>query len=555
MQFLWRDFERNVRRLHRAETEKSPELRNEFKRQRKAQSAVIARVSRRLVLPLFWNCIFLSMATKINNLPLAAAVISLWAAGTALGWGHRWFQQFYASEELVVLNHLPLDDQQIFRFQMRRYLGSAMWICWELLLAYLVLGFVGGTASPPLYALPLAAMLQALLVIALAIHAVSFLHMLPLGMVGGLFRLTAVLLLMLGTQGIEASRYIVQGSEWFLPTGWLNFILLRAGKDPTTFALLIPIAALIYLSKHSFGRLRNFYSLEGVEILPSSGAGSGDQEELTDASFGQRRGPTEIEDRINARYFLESVNWQAAGPVEKLVGRMLNNRDRVITEFLVAQDPGWTRSLKWSFWMWLIVCTLVWALGHFGGTIVFFAAYVLAAASLPLFGGDWRGMRQTASGGMFLPGYSLYPITFNAIARIFLKVNLLRIAAASPFIVSFGALAAFKLNDSPVAGALIAAKLLGILVVVQPLFVLLPISSTTNDTSRMRLLWVLLFVPLFVVMIGSAIGVFLSNHFFPVLGSYLLLLLLSSGIFVLYRRAYRAGKFDLLSQRIHQQIS
>jgi hypothetical protein len=151
---------------------------------------------------------------------------------------------------------------------------------------------------------------------------------------------------------------------------------------------------------------------------------------------------------------------------------------------------------------------------------------------------------------MYLPAFSVYPITFNSIALILLKVNLIRIAAASPFILTFSTLAAFRLNESPLSGTIIAAKLLAILVCVQPLFVLFPISNTTNDTSRRRMTTsLLLLVPMLFVMFGAAFAVCVSANPLAIFGSYAILVLLSSLILLGYRSAYRRGKFDLLTER------
>jgi hypothetical protein len=554
MTFLAREFERKLRALHRAELDHSPELRREFKRRRKSESAVRSRLGRHILMPVFWTAIFFAMIHRRNDVPWALGIIALWSAGTALKWAHHWFHQFYASEDLVVLNQLPLNDRQIFQFQLRRYFGGAGWVAWELLLGYLMLFFLSG--APDFYALALAAFGQTVLVLALAIHAASYLHMLPMGTLAGLFRMTALVLLVLGMQGFEYTAALVRATEWFLPTGWINYMLLQASRDWAVLALGVPIAAIVYLSRFSFERLRSFYSLEGFEIVPGPSHGSvSENDELTAASFGQRAGPTEITDRISSRYFLEGVNWNLRGGLEKLVGRLLNPRERVITEFLVAQDPGWTRSLKWSFWVWMIVSLLVAGFGKSFGTVVFFGAYVLGAATLPLFAGDWRGMRQSAAGGMFMPGYSLYPISFNEMARIFIKVNLVRMLAASPLIVSFAALGAHQLGHPALGGAIVGAKLIGILICLQPLLALLPVSSTTNDTSRMPGIWLLIFMPLILVILAAGLGVFLSDTRLGVLASYVLLIMLSCLIFVVYRRAYRAGRFDLLNPRSRSEIN
>ncbi len=549
MNLVWREFEKKCRALYREELKRSAELRQEVKRRRKSDGRIAPQLIRELLLPLFWCSIFLSIASKDTDLRLPAAAVALWAAGSAFRWGHQWFQQFYASEDLVVLNFLPLHDQQIFGFQLRRYLLSAGWLFWELSLAYLVFGLVEGANAPGFLLLLAAGILQALLVMALAIHLASWVHMVPLGTIGAFLRFTAIALLIFGARGVESTAYVTQATEWFLPTGWINYVLFRGAGDPFVFALLLPIGALIYLARYSFSRLRSFYSLAGVEIVPARSSAA-QEEELTAENVGRRPGPTEIEDRVLARHFLAGLNWELTGALEKFMARCLSDRERVITEFLVAGNPGWTSSLKVSFWIWAVSCMVVLTLGQFSGTVVFFAAYVLATTSLPLFGGDWRGMRQSASGGMFLPAFSVYPISFNAIARIFLKVNLVRISTALPLIVTFGALAAYRLGQPPLSGVVVAAKLLAVLVCLQPLFVVIPISSTSNDTAQAPL-WVKIFllVPALILVVGAALAVFLSPSVGAVLASYVALLLFSVLVFAGYRRAYRRGRFDLLTER------
>ena len=132
MSFTAREFEKKLRAVHRAELDRSPELRREFKRRRKSESAIRSRLGRHLLMPVFWTAIFFAMIHRRNDVAWAAGIIALWSAGTALKWAHHWFHQFYASEDLVVLNQLPLNDRQIFQFQLRRYFGCAGWVAWEL---------------------------------------------------------------------------------------------------------------------------------------------------------------------------------------------------------------------------------------------------------------------------------------------------------------------------------------------------------------------------------------------------------------------------------------
>jgi hypothetical protein len=549
LNLIWREFEKKWRALYRAELQRQPQLQKEIKRRRKPDSKALPQLARRALIPAFWCSVFVSVTGKAET-ELAAAALALWAAGAAFRWGHQWFQQFYASEDLVVLNFLPLEDSQIFWFQLRRYLTSAGWLLWELGLAYSALALIDMGNGPPIYLLVPAGLLQALLVVALALHLASWVHMVPLGTLGVLLRLSAIALLVFGAQRPDLTSYLTQSTEWFLPTGWVNYALFHGGQDRVVYVLVIPILALIYLARYSFARLRSFYSLAGVEIVPARSAGGANDEELTGENAGPRPGPTEIEDRLLARRFLEGVNWELSGPIEKFVARCLTARQRVITEFLVAANPGWTHALKVSFWIWLATSSVVLTLGHFGGTIIFFSAYILATATLPLFGGEWRGMRQSASGGMYLPAFSVFPITFNAMALIFLKVNLVRIAASTPFILSFAALAAYRLSETPLAGVQVAAKLMLILMCVQPISILLPISHTTNFTANKRsAIKLLILIPAALILLGAAFAVFVSTTLVGVLTSYAVLMLTSILLLTAFKHAYRRGEFDLLTER------
>src|SRR6185436_4604610 len=103
-----RALEARLRVAHRRERQKSPELLREFKRNRKTGHSAFARSARHLLMPLFWAFVFYGTIQRQNDVRWAAGIVALWAAGTALKWGHEWFQQFYASDSLVVLNLLPL---------------------------------------------------------------------------------------------------------------------------------------------------------------------------------------------------------------------------------------------------------------------------------------------------------------------------------------------------------------------------------------------------------------------------------------------------------------
>lgn len=539
------DFEKRFRSLFQAQLKASPELRKRYKRDRKPQRADSTNSARSLLLSMVIAAVFGSLTSRIGGVEFGLSIIGLWAAGTALRKAQHFFQTFYGSDDLIVLGLLPLNDQQTFSVLGRKYFRSFGWLFCQLLLLYLVLALVQREVTPILYgAVPLA-VLQTLLIAALALHGAVFLHALPLGALGGLLRAAAMIALFAGVYSPTILHYTINFSYWFFPTGWLHYVFVQAAvrSDLVPLGFLIPIGALIYAGIYSWQRLRGFYSLHGFELIPGPGLFG-----ITNET--SNRGTTEIQDSIGDRSFLRGVDWDRIGWIERFISRWFQGRDRIVLDFLVADHPRWTDSFRTGLWFWFGGAVIVFAFGSYGGFAVFFPAYLLATVSLPLLGGEWRGLQQFPNSGVFMPGYAVYPITFREIVVTLLKVNIIRTAIAVPFVIGFGMLASWKLGHSPLLGAAVGAKLLTLLIVLQPLMVLLPVSKSTNDTAKMRMIWLFLIIPGVLILIGLSISLFFLTRPLTVIGIYAAILLVSLFLLVIYRSAFRKTKFDIFSKRV-----
>ena len=113
---------------------------------------------------------------------------------------------------------------------------------------------------------------------------------------------------------------------------------------------------------------------------------------------------------------------------------------------------------------------------------------LLVAAGLTLS----TGIRVSAA----LPG--AMPVSFREIARLKMKLAFTRCLTALPLFAIYGALLAWRLGQSTVAGASLGAKAVALLAAVTPFFIAASISSGTNDTKAIsfRSLWLL------VVLVG-----------------------------------------------------
>ncbi len=538
-------FEQRFRTLYRGEMRRSPEWRKEARRARRPRQIGTEATTQALISVAIVVFLFTNKASRGMDLEYALAAIALWTAGTAFLRAHRYFETFYGSRTLAVLAYLPMPDADIFRVLWRNYWKGFLFVLIESTLLYVALGMTRGRPEIAYFGALLGGM-QTLLALAVALHAAVFLHRLPLNLLGVMLRLGAAALVLGWPKLAGYHESILAFGRWFFPTGWLNYALAEYVLRQHTLALglLIPIGALIYGAKYSWARLRAFYSLEGLEVLPAAEAAAAAAPELA------RRGATDIADRLAGRQFLLGVDWSRAAWLERLIGRFFRGRDRLVLEFLVAENPGWSQSFRTGVWLWGLGAVAIWTFGNALGPIVYLPVYLLAATTLPLLGGNWRGLHGFPAGGVMLPAYAVYPISFNEISRTLAKVNLIRIAVAAPLLVSFGVLAAWKLRHPPLAGAIVSLKVLLLLLALQPVLNLLPISKATNDTTRMKVLWGFVFLPVALMLVGLSFFFLALNVGQGTIGIFGLIVLLSVATFSIYRRAFRRGKFDLLARRL-----
>jgi hypothetical protein len=152
-------------------------------------------------------------------------------------------------------------------------------------------------------------------------------------------------------------------------------------------------------------------------------------------------------------------------------------------------------------------------------------------------------------GGAYSGSYSYYPISFDEITRVLLKTNLARSLPGLPLIIVFSLYAGWKTGSSFAVSAIITLKILALLAGLIPATLLLPISSTTNDTNRRPGISVLILLCAGILIIPAGIVLFLSTTWPFALGAFLTILGTSLSLFAFYRRAFKKGKFDLVRLR------
>jgi hypothetical protein len=239
------------------------------------------------------------------------------------------------------------------------------------------------------------------------------------------------------------------------------------------------------------------------------------------------------------------------GWLEGRIRACLSARDKILVEAL-RLTPAWSWSRGWVIALGLIVCA---RLGLVADLAPFWPAAIttiaLALFALPVFGGVWCGFNTAPSLYFEVGQHSYLPIGFWESTRVMLKVNLLRMAAGAPLLL-LGLRYGYEIDyvTWPMAGGLLW-RVLTVLVVLQPFWIAVNFSKTTNDSSARwwfsGLLIAAVVASLFVIVIGAVMMFSVWDEawvlFVPVL-----LLLYAAGLFAGYGLAYRLGVFDLMKR-------
>jgi hypothetical protein len=342
-----------------------------------------------------------------------------------------------------------------------------------------------------------------------------------------------------------------------LPSGWVSAIFrqLLPGGLPFAWVLLVPIGALIRSLSRSWKRLQVSYAFrEPVwATSPDDDANWQTRETLAVVPSGNpRAGPTEIEDSIRDRGFLRSMSWNEHGWIERLAGRWLNLREKVIVEFMMARVPRWTLMWRKAGFALLLGSLAGWVLERLGTNwppIAYGAAGLVAVClALPVSSGFARGFQTCFANGTNVPFYASFPVGFREIARAAFKIAAIRTLAAAPLAALYGMIVAWQLARAPVSGIVLGLKGVFLVLIARPMLMAFRFSSGTSDTQKVS--------PRAVITIGAAI---LCGLLF-VAGSVLIIVPgwswtlvggltcagASAGFSAFYRKQYDRHRFDLI---------
>jgi hypothetical protein len=542
-----RRLERRLRRAVKRALRASGTLWGDFRQVRKRgrQNLRLPAWSGRLFF-LVW--VGFAFGAQRRPLEVIAAVTLLWAVGMTFLRAAQLRTALYLSPALGIYKYVPISDAEVFRLQWSSFLKLGLWLAMDFTLAYAILGSQLVHASNYLVTGVLFGVLQSVLIMAGAVCLYAFVR--PVFFrIAPICLVSAIALAVFGSGQTNLAKAVVYFGYWAPPVGWIFQLLGLVGAPTWFFELLPPImaAALLALFPIAWKRSRDFYvPTEELFGVAERAVSANPVPSLQGLAEHVKKDAAEIQKDIESRSFIQPLDWNRLGLIERWMGGLLNPRQKLIAEFMLARNPQWTsgfRAFTVFLGLTLVVLFFIGRLSTFGPWVVS-VSFLLRALNVV---SAWRGFGLPRGSGPQSPYYALYPVGFRELMVTVMKINLLRFAIMLPLLAVCGFVFFRVLDFNWVPALLAGAKLVWVCIALQPIAALLMISSQSSDSHRASfVLGALVFI-----FGGLACGVL---FFFPLnallqLAAGLGLGLLSAGAFLLYERSFNRIRFDLTPVR------
>jgi hypothetical protein len=432
------------------------------------------------------------------------------------------FPQWPAS---YILMHLPVSDEEICRLSWRKWILHSIKSALLILCAFVTWAIawnikIGGAAMQEQRLLIfytaiaiVAAVVNWLTLLSTAVLLTFFCRGRLYGLIGGIL-LAASFFLAFFTASWSDTLGRIPAELWLVsPAGWAPFAFQHgalARHWPALLAFLPAAALAAALPWLGAAWRKKFGSLDDVP-LPGVSCAEAQVEALVDAEVARRSEhdqaladhpelkpwvreevrraiPQGAEEWIRSRAFLNRTDWGRFGPIERLFGRWLNDRERDAAELALVNGADWSQRWKWMFFM-VVAAALgpallqnrsLWDLG----------AVVVVGASLflaPILSGGWMVFRPGYSAGCYIPVVAVLPIGYWEMSRIILKAHTLRILAWAPLFAAYGAWAGANMGYGWGAGLGLALKFALVALALQPVLVAGRFLMGTADNERASL--------------------------------------------------------------------
>jgi hypothetical protein len=557
-------FEKNLRRGVKKAVRSSPALKQEYRAARKGYgwSSITVNWLIRLVWPVFLGMYVSAIVVKSRHPAAGLAVINIWTFACVSVLVQSLGSALYRASDLPALLLLPVSESTIFRWELQKFCKKrAIFRLFDQLAAFAALGICLRLSRLQWAAAMMLAVLSWITLLALTALCAARLPRVPYSRISAtLFVLGLALLLTSKMTGPSILTFLDSAAPTLnviLPTGWAPslFQLVLPRGNWVIAALIIPVVIIIGAIPNSLqllkGRLK--FSEPTIaqspeqfsEIIPSATAPA------NETNQPPRAGVTAIEEIIQSRRFL--LRMQPQGWLEMIFLQWLSARERVVAEF--AFPTGVQITKPWLLILRNSLLTVV--VGFAAGTVsqplehwlLGIGLFITVNQCLARMWANGVAFRSMRNGGVLIPVYAAYPISFRELSRTLLKVSIIQL----PFFLIYTMAAAVVIGHLAgldlMNGIVLGFKSGFLIFAGRFIITALSFSSGTSDTvrfSRRSIALVSLIIGGCCLFLGlGGTGLFLRNA--PVAWLLWLAAIFEAyGVFRIYGWFYHANRFDLI---------
>ena len=537
---------------------------------------------------LFW--LLINAIRAFGEKPLAAeqwktyllASSSLVLAGVSLSQARKLKAKLTTDSERTVLLFYPISDEDFFVWATLRFVARTIWIWLLALLLYFLTTEPTGTGWVVRVAAPFAEWFVVLCVVfALVRYTDKYPRWLSLALY------TAAGILMIAP---EQNLGIVQPLASALPTGWLNLLMTSPRAQdwaPLVIGCSLPLLGglfwllsrrlqLVYCGVDSSASKPEIPLAELIATAPVEqkeeqypGDDDIDDAELVDPSetIGEAALPiqaawrkqrlvnwgSQVAEYVWQGQWLKLWNWHEMPPVERAAGWCLNQRERVIAQFLLGpKPPAWSERWRIAVIATAVAFAVILLTPESLRFVAVLAAAIAIAVGLPILGGKWPATNQGRISGKHAPIFSCFPLSYWKAGWTMFKLNVVRTLAWVPIGILMAVLEAKSTGLPFSQTGWVAAKGIVLLLMVMPILLAGKFSKVTNDTLQLRLTMVPLigtFVVITFVIITLASMAFTLESSLGALVCVLTVGLTSWSTWAVYGWYYNRCQVDLLREK------
>lgn len=492
-------------------------------------------------------------AGRAQGPSLALLMLALYATATTLFRGSNFTINVLRGFDRVVLLHLPMSDQDFLKYEWEQFAWSWCGAFSLFLMTYSIVVLPSGPVFVHVLQVFLIALLQSLCGVSAALWLLAWPKKLKVMPYALLLYGLAFLSLWFSVWFPETAVSFLWSAILLVPQGWLTHASsAMLGLSPRSeLAFFIPVSLAVLSAMVAFPLARKRLSAalhmqtanQDLELPTEEDQVFAEEPAVGKVSLEPSRA-------IAAEDVLRSATWEGRGWIEATVARFFTQRDRLVSEFLLAGRMGaW--STRWRKAGWVTAAgVLITLFAPLPPWFFFVPAVIAGFLAAPILGGAWLGFRGAAVYGLAMPVYALMPVSYGEISRVMFKANIVRVLAWVPLALVYAVALGIRLEGNAWNGFFIGAEMVVLVLVLQPLIVAGHFSAGTNDTKQLNRHTILLcFVglPLLILLLVGMFGLFVPDSFAWRFLSLLGISVCSLSAWAGYKRLFNRGRVDLLA--------